>query len=303
MKSKITKIIIATDFSTLSESAFKTGIAIAKRQNAEVTILHVMDRLDYIKPSKAFLPFDGIDDYHFETIGKYLDMLAARIHEDTGIKVSSKVLEGLPSEKICAYAYQQKASLIVMGTHGISGSREIFMGSDAFKIIKNCNCPALTVPSEWNKTSFGRVIFPVQLKPGTFEKYFYARPIIEKNNSELYILGLSERNKPSEIKELATLVDRLKLQLHSDRVTYQSAFSPCTNFPEKVAQVAGEFLADLTVVAVHPEDDPRASKSGPFAEQLLNILKIPILNIKPFSQHFIPDLQMELADNWVKIVN
>jgi nucleotide-binding universal stress UspA family protein len=303
MKSKITKVIIPTDFSALSESAFKTGLAIAKRQNAEITILHVMDRLDYIEPSKAFLPFGGIEAYHSETIGKYMDMLAAKIHGDTGIKVSSKVLEGLPSEKICGYAYQQKASLIVMGTHGISGSRELFMGSDAFKIIKNCSCPALTVPSDWNKTTFGRIIFPVQLKPGTFEKYFYARPIIEKNNSELYILGLSERNKPSELKELATLVDRLKLQLHSDSVTYQSAFSPCTDFPEKVAQVAVDFLADLAIVAVHPADDPRASKSGPFAEQLLNLLKIPILSIKPFSQHVIPDLQMELADNWVKIVN
>lgn len=302
MKSRINKIIIATDFSTLSESAFKTGIAIAKRQNAEVTILHVMDRLDYVEPSKAFLPQYGIESHHFLTIGKYMDMLAAKIHSKTGIKVSSKVLEGFPPERICAYAYQQKASLIVMGTHGISGSRELFMGSDAFRIIKNCNCPALTIPSGWSKTTFEKMLFPVQLKPGTFEKYFYARPIIEKNDSELFILGLAERNKPGEHKELISLVDKLKLQLHSDHVKFQSAFSPCKDFPEKVVQVAGEFLADLALVALNPGDDSTTTKVGFFAQQLLNRLQIPILNIKPFSHHVNPELQFELADTCIRTI-
>lgn len=303
MKSKISKIIIVTDFSAFSENSFKTGIAIAKRQNAEVTILYVMDRLDYLEPSKTFLPNYGIEANHFKAIGKNVDMLAAKIHKNTGLKASSKVLEGSPAEKICAYTYQKSASLIVMGTHGISGSRELFMGSDAFRIIKNCSCPALTVPYGWNKTNFGKVLFPVQLKPGTFEKYFYARPIIEKNNSELFILGLAERNKPSEFKELAFLVDKLKLQLHSDSVKFQSAFTPCNDFPEKVVQVAGEFTADLTVVAVNPEENSTTTKVGLFAQQLLNRLKIPILSIKPFSHHFNPDLQLELAGTWLRTFN
>jgi nucleotide-binding universal stress UspA family protein len=43
MKSKINKIIIPTDFSDLSENAFKTGIEIARRQHAEVKLLHVIE--------------------------------------------------------------------------------------------------------------------------------------------------------------------------------------------------------------------------------------------------------------------
>lgn len=294
MKTKITKLVIATDFSTLSESAFKTGIAIAKRQNAEITVLHVMDSPEYPEPSKAFRLDYDVDSHDIQTAGKYLDMLAARIHKNTGLRVSSKVLEGFPAEKICAYAHQQKASLVVMGKHGLLGSQDFFPGSDAFKIIKNCNCPVLTVPADWKKTTFGKVLFPVQLKPGTFEKYFYARPIIEKNNSEIYILGLSERNKPGELRELATLVDKLKIQLHNDKVNFHSAFSPCTDFPEKVVQTAGDFSADLAIVAVNLDDD---TKHLPFAQEIINQMNIPVLSIKPFSNQFSPDFQMELADN------
>ncbi len=303
MKSKISKIVIATDFSPLSESAFKAGIAIAFRQKAEVKLLHVIDSFDYIEQLQKLHPYFGIDPVHFQSIGRYLDMLAAKIHENTGLKVSSKVLEGLPAEKICAYASQQKASLLVMGTHGISGARELFMGSDAFRIIKNCACPVLTVPGNWEKTSFGKVLFPVQLKPGTFEKYFYARPIIEKNNSDIFILGLSERSKPGEFKELAALVDKLKLQMHNDRVNFRSAFCPCTDFPEKVVETAGEVSADLAVIAVNLNNDFSSESAGSFEQRLLNHLNIPILSIKPFSHQVSLDLQMELADNSSRVFN
>jgi nucleotide-binding universal stress UspA family protein len=303
MKTQITKIIITTDFSVFSENAFKTALAIAQRHHAEVTILHVMDKIDNLSISKSFQSFKDISTNQIRAIGKSLDMLAARIHKNTGLKISSKVIEGLPADKICAYAFQQKASLVVMGTHGISGVRELFMGSDAFKIVKHCSCPVLTVPSEWSKTSFGKVIFPVQLKPGSFEKYFYARSIIEKNNSELYILGLSERNKPGELKELTSLVDKVKLQLHNDRVKFQSAFSPCVNFSDKVVQVADEFSAELAVVALNSEDDFNSSRFSDFAQQLLHRLKIPLLTIKPFSRHISFDLQQELAYNMLNTIN
>lgn len=303
MKSQIKRIIIPTDFTAQSESAFKTGIAIAKRQHAEVTILHVIDGFDNKDHSKLQGQLYQIEAEQFLSVGKYLDMLAAKIHNNTGIKISSKVLEGSPADKICSYAFQQKASLIVMGTHGISGSRELFMGSDAYKIIRTCSCPVLTVPGNWKKTNFGRVLFPVQLKPGTFEKYYYARPIIEKNNSEIIILGLSEKTKPREIKELAILVDKLKLQLHVDHVKFQSAFSPCSDFPGKVVQVADEFMADLAVIAVNLSDKAKPLIGETFAQQILEQLKIPVLNIKPFSQSANTDLQMELAGNWSKGIN
>ncbi|NJK95654.1 MAG: universal stress protein [Bacteroidales bacterium] len=108
MKSLINKIIITTDFSAYSENALKTGLAIARRQGAEVSILHVMDMFDYREVSKDLLPNYKREASQFQAIGKYLDMLAARIHSSTGIKISSKVLEGLPSEKFARMPSSRK---------------------------------------------------------------------------------------------------------------------------------------------------------------------------------------------------
>ena len=55
MKTQINSILIPTDFSELSESALNVGIAIAKRQNAGVTLLHVVDLLPNLLPTQVLL--------------------------------------------------------------------------------------------------------------------------------------------------------------------------------------------------------------------------------------------------------
>src|SRR5665811_574895 len=192
MKTQINSILIPTDFSELSESAIKVGIAIAKRQNAEVTLLHIVDVFPVLLPTQVLL---SDPQEVLSRMEEKLEEISERIRKESGVKAVVKALEGTPADRICKFALEENISLIVMGTHGVSGLREFFIGSEAYRVIKNATCPVLTIPGEWQKTDFGKVIFPVRIDPGTLDTYFYARPIIEKNNSELFILGLQEQKK------------------------------------------------------------------------------------------------------------
>ena len=121
MKTQINSILIPTDFSVLSESAIKVGIAIAKRQNTQVTLLHAVDLLPYLLPTEVLLSSSK------EVLSRKeeeLKELSENIQKDTGVKAVVKVLEGTPSDIICKLAYEENISLIVMGTHGVSGLRE-----------------------------------------------------------------------------------------------------------------------------------------------------------------------------------
>ncbi|NJK94599.1 MAG: universal stress protein [Bacteroidales bacterium] len=233
----------------------KVGIAIARRQKAEITLLHVVDRFTYLQPTEVFLPDFRLTPDLILTMEDRLKELANKIQLDTGIKTTGIVLDGQPADRICRFAHEEKISLIVMGTHGTSGIREFFIGSEAFRVVKNATCPVLTVPGEWDKTDFEKVLLPIRLMPGAIEKYFFSRPIIEKNNSETFLLGLTDKKKPAEIKDLAVLLDMLKIQLRSDNVEFQSAFSPCDDFPAKVISVAKDFEADLIVLTANLDYD------------------------------------------------
>jgi len=303
MGTTINSILIPTDFSDLSESALKIGAAIAKRQNAEITLLHVLDTYSYLQPSEVFLP--GVEIIHDfkQTMEDKLNKIARNIQHKSGIETKAQIMTGSPADCICQSAFNNKTSMIVMGTHGASGLREFFIGSDAYKVVKNAACPVLTIPGNWNKTYFERVLFPIRLYPDSLEKYFFARPIIEKNNSELIILGLAEKKKTDDVKEIALLMDRLKYQLHNDNVLFQSLLCPCENFPEKVINSANEHNTDLIILTANLDTNFRSFFVGPFVQQLVNHARRPVLCIKPETIQAKKTNTIAVAESWGSMID
>ena len=278
MNTKINSILLPTDFSELSESALKVGIAIAKRQNAEVTLLHVVDLLPNLLPTQVLLsdPLEVLS-----RMEEKLKELSEKIQKDTGVKAVVKALKGTPSDSICKFAYEENISLIVMGTHGVSGLREFFIGSEAYRVVKNAACPVLTIPGNWQKTDFEKVIFPVRLKPGTLDTYFYARPIVEKNNSELFLLGLYDQKKDMIEEEISMSINKVKQQLNNDKVVFKSEISQSKDFPAKTLEMAEQYEADLIILSANLDHDFKTYFVGPFVQQVVNHSRLPVLSIKP----------------------
>jgi nucleotide-binding universal stress UspA family protein len=297
MDTQINSILIPTDFSELSESALKVGVAIAKRQNAKITLLHVIDRMAHIQPPEIFVSDMRISPDHIAEIKTRLEKISNRILIDAGIRVVGEVYDGNPSEEICSYAYKKKISLIVMGTHGTSGLKEFLIDSEAFNVVKNATCPVLTIPENWQKTDFEKVLFPIRLKAGAIEKYFYARPIIEKNNSELLLLGMADKKSPSQIKELVSFVDKLKYQLYTDSVNFQTTYCASEDFPKTVINKAKDFNADLIVLTANLDYNFKTFFVGPYSQQIVNHSQLPVLCIKPLSDDLHKDPTPNLAKN------
>jgi nucleotide-binding universal stress UspA family protein len=303
MKTQISSVLIPTDFSELSENALKMGISIAKRQSSEITLLHVLDSFSYIQAAEVFIPDFRVTTDVISRMEGHLEELSVKIQNETGIKIGYKVKAGIPADEICKLAYEENVSLIVMGTHGISGLKEFFIGSEAFRVVKSATCPVLTIPGDWQRTEFKRVVFPIRLLPGALEKYFYARPIVEKNNSELVLLGLSDMKKPNDVKEIATLIEKLKIQLVNDNIKFHSALCPYEDFPEETIKIAKDFDADLIILTANLDYDLKAYFVGPFTQQVINHSQLPVLSIKPKHIPNDPESFDKLAANWGRSIN
>jgi nucleotide-binding universal stress UspA family protein len=303
MESQINSILIPTDFSESSERALTVGISIAKRQKAEIILLHVVDRFAYLEPTEVFLPDIRLTTDLNLLMEDKLSELSETIGKKTGIKVTGRVLDGLPSDRICRLAFDEKIDLIVLGTHGTSGMRKLFMGSDAYRVVKNAPSPVLTVPGDWQHKGFKKILFPIRLIPGALDKYFYSRPIIEKNNSELFLLGLTDMKNSENTKELIFLIENLKHQLHTDNVKFQTSYCPSEDFPSAVNQTANDFNIDLLILTANLDYDWKSFIVGPFVQQVINHSQIPVLSIKP-SIDLPEQLQpFKLAEKWGKSLN
>ncbi len=303
MKSQITSILIPTDFSESSENALALGIAIAKRQKAEIVLLHVIDRFANLQPTEVFLPeIQLLPDINI-MIEHRLKEFSESIMKKTGIKVESKVLNGHPFDRICRLAFEENIGLIVIGTHGTSGSRGLFMGSEAYRVVKNSPCPVLTVPGKWNKKDFKKILFPIRLIPGALDKYFYARPIIEKNKSELFLLGLTDTKNTKSTGELMLLIENLKLQLNNDNVKFQTSYCPEEDFPAVVSKTTKELDIDLIILTANIDPGWKSYFIGPFGQQVINHAHVPVLSIKPSNGQNDQIPAFRLAEKWGRSIN
>ena len=55
-------------------------------------------------------------------------------------------MDGRPSEVILDLAQREGADLIVMGTHGRTGLSHVLLGSVAERVVRQAECPVMTVP-------------------------------------------------------------------------------------------------------------------------------------------------------------
>ncbi|MBK5284600.1 MAG: universal stress protein [Bacteroidia bacterium] len=277
----IKKVLVPIDFSELSDNAVRTATAICVRQNASMVMLHVNETtLNIVSPygvSYMSSTLRGISDTQLNK----LKVIAAEINSREKIFIEIAIRTGNVCESICALAEQTKTDLIVMGTHGSSGLREFFIGTSAYHVIRHSPVPVLTVPSAGNWTEFKKILFPVRMVNGAFDKYEAILSIIKKNNSSLIILGLAENNNPSQLPELTDLINKFKSKITQDEIAFEIVIYYGDKLPEKILETAHNYNADLIVITAVLDHTMKDFFVGPYAQQIVNHSKIPVLTIRP----------------------
>jgi len=138
------KIVIALDGSECSKHAANVGIKLAKQLSASVTIVCVMDMSNAIS-STAVNGF--IDNEMMKAFQDEAQMIVKEIADtNKDVDIKTQVIEGIPQNTINGVALNEKADMIIMGTHGRTGLKHMIMGSVAEYVIRHAEVPVLVVP-------------------------------------------------------------------------------------------------------------------------------------------------------------
>jgi nucleotide-binding universal stress UspA family protein len=113
---------------------------LACRFHSEVTMLHVLQPLEYVAGGLE-APFEWQGDRRQE-IQRSLDRFLAEEFED--LRVQRMVAEGDPAREIVDVAHSRMMHLIVMPTHGYGPFRKFLLGSVTSKVLHDADCPVLT---------------------------------------------------------------------------------------------------------------------------------------------------------------
>ena len=140
---KIRRILYPTDFSENAAAAWPYALRMAEQMGATLLLLHVTPG-PYPAPETFLAPeqWAGIFAAQRKEAEAQLKALASTA---PGVKVEILVGRGVPFLEITRVAADQKADLIVMGTHGRTGLAHALIGSVAERVVRMAPVPVLTV--------------------------------------------------------------------------------------------------------------------------------------------------------------
>lgn len=142
----IQNILLPTDFSETALQATRYALEMARRFDARLHLLHVIEDPVVYLPMFESYPLPSRQE--FETFAK--ERLESWIvPEDRGsVELEYRWVHGTPFVEIVRDARAHDIDLIVMGTHGRGMVKQLLMGSVAEKVIQKAPCPVLTVRPE-----------------------------------------------------------------------------------------------------------------------------------------------------------
>ncbi|RIA10157.1 nucleotide-binding universal stress UspA family protein [Flavobacteriaceae bacterium MAR_2010_72] len=274
------KIIVPVDFSEHSEYALETAAIFAQKNNAEIFALHMLEM------SEALLS-RAEGDLQLETV--YFLKLAEKRFEDflsrdylKGIKVTPVVKHFKVFKEINDVVEEHNADLIVMGSHGASGIRELLIGSNTEKVVRYSNIPVLVVKHNPILTNFDDVVFACNFKEESVTPYINALKLFNVLGSKLHLIYVNLPNE--QFRSTAEMESKVvsflkKADGNMDRFK-EVAFVSDYSIEQGILNYANVLGADLIAVATHGRTGLAHFFEGSISEDLANHSALPVMTFK-----------------------
>ncbi len=269
------KILVPTDFSECAKNALKAASDIARKSEAEIHLVHVYQipvwgfaeaNVDIIKNR---LLHEKIEKELYKTANfDFLSGLKVRKHIFTDMKIH----DALKSKTFV------DADLIVMGSHGISGWREFFIGSNTEKVVRLIEFPVLVIKEWYVNFEIKNMIFASNFSSETDSVFVNIKKIAEIFQSKIHLLKIITPGnfEPSNYttEAIKKLVRKFYLANYSINVyNDETVEDGVLNFSKSIE-------SDCIAIETHGRTGFAHLINGSIAEKLVNHIELPVLSIK-----------------------
>lgn len=267
------KILVPTDFSPLANKALDVAVEIARRQNATVEVLNVnvFPTADVGTYYAMYGAKANIDDAWKEI----MDDAKKNVNEVTakyeGVAIKPLIEES--NEHFVDAVLNHESDLIVMGSHGADGLKELFEGSNSEEVIRMATCPVLIIKDENKDFAPKKVVFAVDLSKHEefIAQAFNVLPLQDAICHFVYVdtdmKAINYAETKDEMKALAT-----KMGIKDAVCDVYEA----NTVLEGILEYLDEVKADMLVMYTHGRTGIKHFFWGSIAEDVMNHSKVPV---------------------------
>ncbi len=263
------------DFSEGAMGALNFAISAANVMRANILMVWV-DKKKILNTV-----YSNSSDPRLEVKKRFERLIDEHADSLTGGKFLFKMRNGKVYKEVTNQAKYYDADLIVAGTHGTSGFDEFWMGSNAYKLVANAQCPVITLRSFDNKEKkISKILLPIDSTRQTRQKISFTSFLARVYDAELVILSIYS----SKVDTIRTLVDDYSAQAvkycEKNSVKHSLDTLDVENITDSTVEYANEKGIDIISIMTDQESAPINLLLGPYAQQMVNHSPIPVLSIR-----------------------
>lgn len=271
------KILVPCDFSATAKEAFKFAVNIAEKNNSEIHVLYVVDSSSIAAPTAELSPVAAFNGVFMQKLEeqlneKFFDM--KREYALTNSTVAFKIDIGTLIQTIELYIQDKKIDLVVMGTHGASGLKEFFVGSNTEKIVRYSKVPVVAVPLGSQFDSIQDMVFPVVPSQHAASFIHEVKSVQNFFQAKLHLLWINTPHIFKSDSEAAEDLQEFAEQhhFHDYKLNVRSDHSE----QEGILHFAREIKAGLIFMPTHSRKGLIHWFTGSITENVVNHVQCPV---------------------------
>lgn len=284
------KILLATDFSSISEKALPYAAAIARHFGATIYIAHVIPAEDYahIPPSERDVALAELK----QQAERRITAILASSHFQ-GIPHKITLDHGDVAAHLSRIVEEQDINLIVTGTHGKHGLQKLLSGSMAEEIFRLASVPVLAIGPEvaidpQAEVRLERILYATDFSSESRPAMRYAYALTKEYDAHLYFLHVVEDVWQEPFSTRVSADTFCRLQLHENDLSeieegVQPEFLVEFGMAEALTlDVARNREVQLIVLSVPGTVHPvlSAHLPGPVAYNIVSHALCPVLGVR-----------------------
>ncbi|MBT8318648.1 MAG: universal stress protein [Gramella sp.] len=274
------RILLPTDFSSIAEYALRYAAELAKKFNAEIVALYMIDRADaFLTRKEAMDLFENID-YHERINKSFKEFLDKEYLK--GVQVHTVIKREVNFLKITDLVEELNIDLIVIGSQGAHGIEGMFIGSNTEKVIRSSDVPVLVIKNLIPNFKLEKVILACDLELDMTRTFKKALNFIKQLSVDYKIVYVNSPEDFINTKLMQEAVQKffkaagLEHSAYRDKIVFYDDF----NVESGIFKFADQEEADLIVLPTHGRKGLAHFVYNSYSEKLANHSDMPVLTVK-----------------------
>lgn len=272
-------ILVPLDFSPSSINAMEHAVLYANALGCDIRMINVKRKNADYDPSITYSDYDEVlKSTAIDNFKKIINHFKGKMNGE----ITYCVREGRVFTEVCNQAKYGDALMIISGTNGVSGFKEQWQGSNAFRIVSHANCPVVTIKYNFVPKTPRRIIVPIDNTERTRLKIPIVANLAKSFNAEMTLIDLRTDNKFATEKKMQEAMKAVTVYLDRHNVKYCKDFlqTKKAKTAKSVIDYAISVDADLIAATSERLDNSWQQFSVSNPQKLVNHSPIPVITIK-----------------------